>query len=113
LLEEKITVQGQVISDPVKHETEGKAKVVTFVIKTAVQRFDLRINSYTQGQENNYIVVAYNRLGRNVLKSVKKGDRVVVVGNLYLQSNPRDGISVLYAEIRADVVGHDLGWQEE
>lgn len=113
MIEEKITIQGQVISAPVTNETEGKTKVVTFVVKTAVQRFDVRINSYTKGQENNYIVVAYSRLGRNILKSVKKGDRVIVLGNLYFQSNPRDGISILYAEIRADVVGHDLGWGKE
>jgi single-strand DNA-binding protein len=59
---------------------------------------------------NWFTVQGYRQLAGNMGCSIKKGQRVIVVGRLKLASWERDGRIFHKAEINADAVGHDLKW---
>jgi single-strand DNA-binding protein len=109
-MEERVTIQATVMSDPVEEEVFAKIKMVTFWVQTNVQAFDLRMGGYTENNASAYKVIVFNQLARNVFTSVKKGERVIVAGLLYIRPDPRNKMGVTQAEVKADVVGHDLNW---
>lgn len=53
-------------------------------------------------------VKAYRNLASNVLKSVHKGDAIVVYGNLSTESWTKDGNDYNRVILEASTIGHDL-----
>jgi single-strand DNA-binding protein len=108
--EERICVQAVVATEPVLEVVGKGTDMVSFLIQTNVQSFDLRIGGYTSESINVYRVVAFNNLARNIVNSVFKKQRIIVSGNLYIRADPRFKEGLIQAEIKADAVGHDLNW---
>lgn len=86
-MSDQITIVGTVVNDPERRRTSGGVTVANW-----------------------YSVSAYRGLAEHTLASVRKGQRVVVVGAFKLrewESNGRQGVA---AEIDAFSLGHDLLW---
>ena len=62
------------------------------------------------GNTNWFTVQGYRQLAGNMGCSIKKGQRVIVVGRLKMRSWEKDGRIYHVAEIDAESVGHDLMW---
>jgi single-strand DNA-binding protein len=60
------------------------------------------------GNINWFTVQGYRQLAGNMGCSIKKGQRVIIVGKLKMRSWEKDGRIYHDAEIDADAVGHDL-----
>jgi single-strand DNA-binding protein len=68
------------------------------------------LHSWVDADTNWYTVTAFRSLAHNVVRSVRKGEHVLVAGQLRVrawQNDERSGTSV---EVEAEAVGHDLSW---
>ncbi|MFN8083421.1 MAG: single-stranded DNA-binding protein [Dermatophilaceae bacterium] len=105
--ETMVTVCGNVVADPEPRVTKNaERRFTTFRIASTPRR--LVGSEYVDGPTSFLNVVAFNRLGANAHRSVKKGDAVIVQGRLRVSqwsSGERSGTSV---EIDAYAIGHDL-----
>ena len=110
----EITVVGRVASAPRRARLESGSSVTNFRIASTARRFDRTSQEWVDGETFWSDVECWDELGGNVIRSLSKGDAVVVVGRLwtrdYESSNGRGSTS----QIRADAVGPDLrhGWAE-
>ena len=108
--ETRITVHGNVVTDPVQRTGRTGSIFTTFrVAQTPFRRgADGR---YYDGETSYYSVIAFNALAANAAVSLQKGHPVIVEGNLATkQYVGSDGQPRTSAEIDADHLGHDLSW---
>ena len=105
-----ITVRGFVATEPKSSTTPGGVATANFRLGSTERRFDRATNAWIDGNTNWFKVQGYRQLAGNIGCSVKKGQKVIVVGRLKLRSWEHDGRIYHSAEIDADSVGHDLTW---
>jgi single-strand DNA-binding protein len=108
--ETRITVHGNVVTDPVQRTGRTGSIFTTFrVAQTPYRRGS--DGRYYDGETSYYSVIAFNALAANAAVSLQKGQPVIVEGNMstkhYVGS---DGQPRTSAEIDADHLGHDLAW---
>src|SRR5438128_166073 len=72
------------------------------------RRWTNRSTGQTESQDSEFQVVCWRELARNVADSVKKGDRVIVMGRLEEHAWEKNGEKVHRVEIVADEVGPSL-----
>ncbi|WP_409329538.1 single-stranded DNA-binding protein [Trujillonella humicola] len=110
----EITVVGRVASAPRRARLDSGSTVTNFRIASTARRFDRATQEWVDGETFWSDVECWDDLGGNVIRSLSKGDAVVVVGRLwtrdYESANGRGSTS----QIRAEAVGPDLrhGWAE-
>ena len=108
--ETRITVHGNVVSDPVERLGRSGHVFTTFRIATTPFRRTAD-GKFVDLDTSFYSVIVFNALAANVAASLHKGQPVVVEGNLSIkQYLGTDGQQRTSAEIDADHVGHDLSW---
>ncbi|HEU0257364.1 MAG TPA: single-stranded DNA-binding protein [Microbacteriaceae bacterium] len=103
-----LAVTGTVGTDPERRVGESGIDMTSFRLATNHSRFDKATGQWVEQPANWYTVSAYRGLASHVVASVRKGERVTVVGRLRIarwQSGERSGTSV---EIVAETVGLDL-----
>jgi single-strand DNA-binding protein len=108
--ETRITVHGNVVSDPVQRTGRTGSIFTTFrVAQTPYRRgADGR---YYDGETSYYSVITFNALAANAAVSLHKGQPIVVEGSVSVkQYVGTDGQPRTSAEIDADHLGHDLSW---
>jgi single-strand DNA-binding protein len=105
-----ITVRGFVASEIRSSTTPGGTGTASFRLGSTERRFDRANDVWIDGNTNWFTVQAFRHLAGNIGCSVKKGQRVIVVGKLKLRQWERDGKIYHVAEIIAESVGHDLMW---
>ncbi len=105
-----ITVRGFVASDVKSSTTPGGIATASFRIGSTERRFDRANNVWIDGNTNWFTVQSFRHLAGHVGCSIKKGQRVIVLGKLRLRQWERDGRIYHVAEIDAESVGHDLMW---
>lgn len=105
-----ITVRGFVASEIRTSTTPGGTGTASFRLGSTERRFDRANDVWIDGNTNWFTVQAFRHLAGNIGCSVKKGQRVIVVGKLKLRQWERDGKIYHVAEIIAESVGHDLMW---
>lgn len=108
-----ITVQGRVASDPeMKLSNRDGTPFTTFrVASTPRRQVQGAPGNYEDGETSWFSVYAWGRLGANVLKSIEKGQPVVVTGRLSSRERKQeDGTYRRSVNISANGVGHDLSW---
>ncbi|MDQ0030528.1 single-stranded DNA-binding protein [Arthrobacter bambusae] len=105
-----ITVRGFVASEPKSSTTPGGTGTASFRLGSTERKFDRANNVWVDGNTNWFSVQAFRHLAGNIGCSVKKGQRVIVVGKLKLRQWEHDGKFYHAAEIVAEAVGHDLMW---
>ncbi|MGY1745074.1 single-stranded DNA-binding protein [Blastococcus sp. SYSU D00695] len=110
----EVTVVGRVASVPRRARLDSGSHVTNFRIASTARRFDRTSQEWVDGETFWSDVECWDELGGNVIRSLSKGDAVVVVGRLwtrdYESANGRGSTS----QIRAEAVGPDLrhGWAE-
>lgn len=105
-----ITVRGFVASEVKSSTTTRGTSTASFRLGTTERRYDRASNTWVDGNTNWYTVQSFRYLAGHVGCSVKKGQRVIVVGKLRLRQWEHEGRVYHVAEIDAESVGHDLMW---
>lgn len=110
--ESTITVQGRVASDPEMKVSKNNNPFATFRIASTPRRqVSGAPGTYEDGETSWFTVFAYGNLGANILRSIDKGQPVVVSGRLSAREFKReDGTPGTSVSIVASGVGHDLSW---
>ena len=107
MFETPITVVGRLVSDP-KRRTVGAQDVVKFRLASNARR-RTEGGSWEPGDSLFVNVNCWGRLVTGVAGSLKKGDAVIVVGNVYTSEyDDREGNRRASLEMRASAVGPDL-----
>ncbi|MEZ2390101.1 single-stranded DNA-binding protein [bacterium RCC_150] len=109
-MNDTITVRGFVATEPKSSTTSGGTPTASFRLGSTDRRFDRANNVWVDGNTNWFTVQAFRHLAGNIGCSVKKGQRIIVVGKLKLRQWEHDGKFYHVAEIDAEAVGHDLMW---
>ncbi|WP_461165072.1 single-stranded DNA-binding protein [Arthrobacter sp. R4-81] len=107
---DNITVRGFVVTEIKTSTTPGGTATASFRIGSTDRRFDRATSAWVDGNTNWFTVQGYRQLAGNLACSIKKGQRVIVVGRLKMRSWEKDGRIYHVAEIDAESVGHDLMW---
>jgi single-strand DNA-binding protein len=109
-MNDTITIRGFVATEIKTSTTPGGVPTASFRFGSTGRRFDRASNSWVDLPTNWFNVQGYRQLAGNMACSIKKGQRVIVVGRLKLRSWEKDGRTYHSTEIDADSVGHDLMW---
>lgn len=108
--ETRITVHGNVVSEPVERRARNGSPYTTFRIATTPYRRTAD-GRFVDGETSFYDVIAFNALAANAGSALCKGHPVIVEGTLsvrqYLSSEGQPRTS---PQIDADHIGHDLSW---
>lgn len=104
-----VTVRGNATSDA--HVTNNQSEP-TVMVRIAVNRryYDKGTDDFKDAATPDFFnIYGTKALGRNMLRSVKKGDPVIATGRLsYSEWTWEDGSEGRSMQVRADAVGHDL-----
>lgn len=105
-----IMLRGFVATDIKSSTTPGGVPTASFRLGAPARRFDKTANDWVETNISWFTVQGYRQLAGNMGCSIKKGQRVIVVGKLKIRSWEKDGRIYHDVEIDADAVGHDLRW---
>ncbi|MCR2785480.1 MULTISPECIES: single-stranded DNA-binding protein [unclassified Microbacterium] len=109
-MSESITVTGNLAADPERRATAGGDTIVAFRVGSTQRRYDKESNTWVDAYTNWYHVSAFRGLAEHALRSLRKGDRVIVTGTLRLRTWENESRSGVTADIDAYAVGPDLRW---
>jgi single-strand DNA-binding protein len=109
-MSDNITVRGFVATEIRSSTTPGGVATASFRLGATDRRYDRAASAWVDGNTNWFTVQGYRQLAGNLGCSVKKGQRVIVVGRLKIRSWEKDGRVYHDVEIDAESVGHDLTW---
>ncbi|MFF9284845.1 single-stranded DNA-binding protein [Streptomyces griseosporeus] len=104
-----ITVIGNVVADPELRFTPSGAAVTNFRIASTPRTFDRTTNEWKDGDSLFLGVAVWRQQAEHVAESIKRGDRVIVVGRLQQrQYEDGNGNKRSSYEIQADEVAPSL-----
>ncbi|MBI0301104.1 single-stranded DNA-binding protein [Streptomyces sp. PRKS01-29] len=106
--ETPITVVGNVVADPELRFTPGGAAVANFRIASTPRTYDRTTNEWKDGDTLFLSVSVWRQQAENVAESIKRGDRVIVVGRLGQRQYEKDGERKSSYEVQAEEVGPAL-----
>ncbi|MGC9536592.1 single-stranded DNA-binding protein [Streptomyces sp. UG1] len=106
--ETPITVVGNVVADPELRFTPSGAAVANFRIASTPRTFDRQTNEWKDGDTLFLSVSVWRQQAENVAESIKRGDRVIVVGRLGQRQYEKDGERKSSYEIQAEDVAPSL-----
>jgi single-strand DNA-binding protein len=109
-MSDNITVRGFAATEIRSSTTPGGVATASFRLGSTERRFDRTTSTWVDGNTNWFTVQGYRQLAGNIGCSIKKGQRVIVVGRLKMRSWEKDGRIYHVAQIEAESVGHDLMW---
>jgi single-strand DNA-binding protein len=107
---DSIVLTGIVATTPRHLVTSSGLAITSFRLACRQRRFDKARNAWVDADTNWYTVSSFRQLAQNVVRSIQKGEHVVVTGRLRIrdwENQDRQGTSV---EVEADAVGHNLAW---
>lgn len=107
---DNMTVRGFVATEIKTSTTPGGVATASFRLGSTDRRYDRASGTWVDGHTNWFTVQGYRQLAGNMACSIKKGQRVIIVGRLKMRSWEKEGRIYHSAEIDADSVGHDLMW---
>ena len=105
-----LTLRVFVASEVRTSTTARGTSTASFRLGTTERRYDRASNTWVDGNTNWYTVQSFRYLAAHVGCSVKKGQRVIVLGRLRLRQWEHEGKVYHVAEVDAEAVGHDLMW---
>ena len=79
-MSDNITVRGFVATEPRSSTTPGGVATASFRLGSTERRYDRATSAWVDGNTNWFTVQGYRQLAGNIGCSVKKGQRVIVVG---------------------------------
>ncbi|POH60326.1 single-stranded DNA-binding protein [Arthrobacter glacialis] len=102
-----VTINGNLVADP--ELTFGESGIAHAKLRVAVNlRFQAADGTWRDGVPVFHNVSAFRALAENIARSMKKGDPVIVSGELEFRSYEKDGAQHEARRIVAEVVGPDL-----
>lgn len=106
----RITVHGNVVSEPVERRARNGSPYTTFRIATTPSRRTAD-GRFVDGETSFYDVIAFNALAANSASALRKGHPVIVEGKLAVKSYvSNEGHPRSSPQIDAEHIGHDLSW---
>ncbi|QCX77651.1 Single-stranded DNA-binding protein 2 [Streptomyces sp. YIM 121038] len=106
--ETPITVVGNVVADPELRFTPSGAAVANFRVASTPRTFDRTTNEWKDGDPLFLSVSVWRQQAENVAETIRRGDRVIVVGRLGQRQYEKDGQTRSSYEIQAEDVGPAL-----
>lgn len=109
-MSDTIAITGNVATDPERKQTNGGVAITSFRVASAQRRFDRTTNTWVDSGTNWYSVSAFRGLAEHAHASLRRGDRVVIIGRLRVRdwdNGTKRGTDV---EIDVESIGHDLLW---
>jgi single-strand DNA-binding protein len=110
VLDNMLTVVGNLTDDPQFTITSTGVSVCTLRLACTHRVFDREFSRWRDGESSFFTVVAWRQLAENVNTSLRKGDRVAVVGRIRQRPYEHEGVRRVREEIEADTVAADLTW---
>lgn len=110
-----LTIVGTIVADPETRFTPSGAGVTNFRVAVNARKFDKQTNEFKKQPPNFWACNAWNqgsmKLAENVAEQLKKGDGVVVYGELVTREyETKEGEKRSVDEIRVEAIGKDLKW---
>ncbi|SDQ06428.1 single-stranded DNA-binding protein [Quadrisphaera sp. DSM 44207] len=106
-----VTVVGHLAADPVFRRTDTGLEITRFRIGSTPSRFDRATRQWVDQPTSWWNVSCFRALAANAAASLRRGDRVLVVGRPSVRDWTReDGRTGTSADIEAESIGHDLAW---
>lgn len=105
-----MTFRGFVASEIKTSTTPGGVGTASFRFGSTARRYDKATGTWVDHYTNWFNVQGYRQLAGNIACSIRKGQRVIVVGRLKQRTWEKEGRIYHSAEIDAESVGHDLMW---
>lgn len=109
-MKDHITIVGNVGADPEFRRLPDGTPVVSLRVASTDRRYDAKAGAWVDGLTSWYRVSVFRALGEHVAASVRRGQRVVVLGTLAIKRWEAGEKSGTDAEIDALAVGHDLAF---
>ena len=107
--ETPITLVGHVVADPELRFTPSGAAVANFRVASTPRTFDRQANEWKDGETLFLGVNVWRQQAEHVVESIKRGDRVIVVGRLkQRQYEDKEGARRSSYEVEADEVAPSL-----
>lgn len=104
-----ISVVGNLVEDPVLNFTPGGDAVVNFTVASTPRYLDKQSGEWRDGEALFLRASLWRQGAENTAESLRKGDRVIVVGRLKQRSfEDRDGNKRTVIEMDADDIGPSL-----
>ena len=104
-----ITITGNATSDPELTFAQSGTALARFTVAVS-KREKQADGSWGDGASSFYRVTAFQGLAEHTAESVKRGDRVTVVGRLELREYEHNGEKRLSPDVAADEVALSLRW---
>lgn len=105
----QISLVGNLVADPELRYTPNGAAVANFRVASTPRRYDQQSGQYVDGEGLFLTCNVWRQAAENVANSLKKGDRVLVVGRLRQRSyESRNGEQRTVFEVEVDDVGPAL-----
>lgn len=106
----RITLHGNVVSEPVERVARNGSPYTTFRVATTPYRRTAD-GKFVDGETSFYDVIAFNALAANTTAGLRKGQPVLVEGKLAIRTYiGNDGNAHTSPQIDADHIGHDFTW---
>lgn len=102
------TIVGNLAGDPELSFTASGAAVSNFTVCTTPRSFDKQTNEWVDGETMFTRCSVWREAAENVAESLRKGDRVIVMGKLTARSWEKDGVKRTNIEMMVDEVGPSL-----
>lgn len=107
-----ITVQGLVATTPRHLKTKEGLEITSFRLASSDRKYDYNQKRWIDGNTNWYTITLHNQIAINAHKSINKGDRIFVLGNLLILDWDNGSSAGTSIEVEALAIGHDLSWGE-
>lgn len=105
-----VTLTGRLGADPEVRFTKSGKPVTSFTMVTSRKRKQ-QDGSWEESETTWYQVTCWDQMAENVAESLLKGDPVIVVGRLFMDSYEKpDGTRMQSLKVEAYAVGPDLKW---
>jgi single-strand DNA-binding protein len=105
-----ITFEGNITHDPELRMTQTGISVTNFSLARTPRRYDSTAGEWVDGDTVFMRVNVWRQLAENVVQSLRKGDAVIVTGDLVQRTFEVDGVERTMHEITATNVAASLMW---
>jgi single-strand DNA-binding protein len=113
-----ITIIGRLTADPELRYLPSGAAVANFTVASEARFFDKQSNEWKKKPTTFWRCAAWNqgerlKLGENVVDALKKGDSVIVRGEIESREyTTKEGENRSVIEVRIETIGKDLRWHQ-
>ncbi|GLZ37774.1 single-stranded DNA-binding protein [Actinokineospora sp. NBRC 105648] len=109
MFETVVTLIGTLIGEPTRRRYSTGSST-RFRLRAVERRFQPDNQTWVDGESMFVSVTCWRDLGEHVAKTLKRGDRVIVVGRLYHREYESENQHRLSVELDARAVGPDLNF---